>query len=335
MFISMRVILQKDEQIKFIKDILSKISVNEAAKLCGLSERTIRDWRRAKFSMDLELIEKLCKKVNIVFPKDTEIKEDYWYVAHGSSAGGLAVLKKYGRIGGDPDYRKKKWHEWYEKEKVNNPSGLFIRQPISKPTFSEELAEFVGILLGDGGISEAQVHFTFHSEDDREYAIFVVNLIKKLFNVPVGSCRKGEFVHAITYYISRKELVCFCTEKLGLKQGNKVKQQVDIPEWVKNNKSYAIACVRGLVDTDGCIFNHKYKVNGKIYKYKKLSFVSASRPLLSSVYDIMQYNNLHPRLARKQQQGEVDLRLDAIQDMEHYFEIFGSHNPKHLNKYFK
>jgi len=40
-------------------------------------------------------------------------------------------------------------------------------------------------------------------------------------------------------------------ERLGLKCGNKVTQQVGVPNWIQNNTSYTIACVRGLIDTDG------------------------------------------------------------------------------------
>jgi hypothetical protein len=56
----MRILFPKGEQRKFIDRIISKVSVGEAAKLCNLSERTIRDWRREKFLMDQNLVYKLC-----------------------------------------------------------------------------------------------------------------------------------------------------------------------------------------------------------------------------------------------------------------------------------
>ena len=115
---------------------------------------------------------------------------------------------------------------------------------------------------------------------------------------------------------------------LGLLIGNKIKQNLDIPEWIVSRKEYAIACVRGLVDTDGCLIIHKYKVNGKWYLYKKLSFTTASSPLRSTVYRIFQEVGLTPRIAQNR-----DVRIDSQADMKKYFEIIGSHNPKHLNKY--
>ncbi len=324
----MRAFLPKRQQKKFIEKILSQIPIKKAAKLCNLSERTIRDWRREILTMDYAAIQKLCKKINIPLPKNLKTKKRYWYVYNGGSAGGLAVWKKYGIIGGNPKHRKKKWYEWWEREGKYKPHPI-INAPISieKPRCSKELAEFIGIVLGDGGITKYQVTITLHRKDDKEYGEFVTNLIKNLFDVHIGEYLRQ---NAIGYSISRVELVKFCTEKLGLKRGNKIKQQIDIPDWIKQNKQYAIACVRGLIDTDGCVFNHKYKVKEKWYSYKKLSFTSYSKSLRESVFNILKNNGLNPRFAQ-----DKDVRLDSIENMKKYFKIFNSHNPKHLRKYYK
>jgi hypothetical protein len=319
--------LKKNQQRDFINGILSKTSVEEVAKLCNLSTRTIRDWRREKFLIDFKAAKVLSRKTGVKLPSSIRLKDDYWYVSSGSSAGGLAVYKKYGRIGGDPEHRKKKWREWWECEGKHKKHPIIgVAKPIKKPRFSRELAEFVGIVMGDGGITKLQVKITLHYKDDKEYGKFITSLIKKLFDVPVGTCyrKKDSVVH---YIISRSKLVSFCVEKLGLKCGNKIKQQFNIPDWIKINKGYAVACLRGLVDTDGSVFEHRYKSNGKWYCYKKISFTSHSKPLRQSVFNIMRDIGLNPRLA-----GKWDVRLDSIKDVERYFNLVSSHNPKHLNK---
>ena len=322
----MRAFFSKGKQRKFINKILLRITVKKAAKLCNLSERTIRDWRREKFLMNLDALRKICKKTGIKFPSDVELRDDYWYAAHGSSAGGKAMWKKYGRIG-DPEYRKKRWYEWWEREgKYKYHPIISAPLPIKKPRQSEELAEFVGIVLGDGGITQYQVTISFHSVDEKGYSKFVADLIKRLFDVQIGvHYDKNDLEFDLV--ISRSELVRFCIEKLGLKQGNKIKQQVDIPDWIKQNKLYSIACTRGLVDTDGCVFTHRYKVNGKPYNYKKLAFTSYSEPLRQSVFNILKDNGLNPRFAQRK-----DVRFDSIEDMQRYFQLIGSHNPKHLKR---
>ena len=325
----MRVFFSKGAQREFIDKAIPHLSIKEISKLCNLSERTIRDWRREKFSMELGALRKLCRKTGTLFPSDVKLKKDYWYIAHSSSVGGLAMWKKYGSIG-DPEYRKKKWYEWWEREgKFKQHSIINAPLPIKKPRKSEDLAEFVGILLGDGGIAKYQITISFHSIEEKEYSKFVADLIKRLFDIPIG-IQYDKSALSFDLVISRIELVRFCIEKLGLKQGNKIKQQVDIPDWIKQNKLYSIASVRGLIDTDGCIFNHRYKVNGKFYKYKKLAFTSHSEPLRQSVFNILKDNGLNPRLAQKK-----DVRIDSVKDVRRYFQIFNSSNPKNLKKYFK
>ena len=133
---------------------------------------------------------------------------------------------------------------------------------------------------------------------------------------------------ALDIVVSRTRLVQFCVEKLGLVIGNKVKQRVDIPNWIKDNRKFQIACVRGLVDTDGCIFTHRYRSNGRYYSYKKFDYTSVSQPLLRSAYEILKENGLNPRFFRGK-----SIRLDSIEDIRKYFEIFGTSNPKHLRRY--
>ncbi len=320
---------QKGEQKKFIDKVLSKTSVKEVAMLCNVSERTIRDWRREKFLMDFDALCKICKENTIKLPSNIKLKDNYWYVEKGARLGWKAVVSKYGKLPKNERKRKRKWYEWWEKEGKHKFHPVRRTIQIKKPSYSEKLAEFVGIMLGDGGITRYQVKITLHSKDDKEYGEFIKDLLKELFDVYIGSCyRKEELV--VHYIVSRIELVRFCTERLGLKEGNKIKQQIDIPEWIKKNRLYAIACIRGLVDTDGCIFLHRYKVNGKIYNYKKLSFTSYSSPLRQSVFNILKDNGLNPRFAQRK-----DVRLDSTKDIKKYFEIFGSHNPKHLKKWEK
>lgn len=276
--------------------------------------------------MDFSSLNKLCKKIGTSFPKEIKLEERYWYAKKGARAGGFAKYKKYGNVGGNEKYRLRKWFEWWEQEGKYKDFPLARPKEVRKPEYSKELAEFVGIILGDGGISQYQVVVTLHATDDKEYGSFVTKLIKNLFKVPVA-IYPSKKDSVIDYVVSRVELVRFL-EKLGLKQGNKVKHQVDIPDWIRGNNEYSIACVRGLVDTDGCVFTHRYTVKEKVYSYKKLSFTSRSEPLRQSVFQILKDVGLRVRFGTN-----FDVRVDSKEDMEKYFRIVDSHNPKHLKRY--
>jgi intein/homing endonuclease len=171
---------------------------------------------------------------------------------------------------------------------------------------------------------------SLNSIEDADYAKFVTALIKKLFNVPVGIyLDKHDAV--IDLAVSRVELVRFCVEKLGLKIGNKVKQQVDIPDWIKKDKQYLIACMRGLIDTDGSVFLHRYEVNGKWYTYPKVSFANYSLPLLRGVFDTLISLGIKPRMSKDRK----DVRIESQKDVKLYFDLVGTSNVKDLKKYSK
>lgn len=331
MRIDKRIFFPKGEQLIFLDAVQQKLHVDnkELAEIIGKNTRTLADWKREKFSMSFESAKLLSEKSGVMICKEVEVKEAHWYVSAGASAGGLAVYKKYGRIGGNEEERKKKWSIWWEtKGKFEKHPILFITKPIRKPSFSAELAEFVGILLGDGGIAKRQVIVTLHRYDDKEYSEYVRALSEKIFHITPGIYKNKKSL-ADSIVLSRTELVQFCVEKLGLKIGNKVRQQVDVPVWIKNKKSYHIACLRGLVDTDGCVIKHRYVVKGKTYCYKKLSFTNASVPLLKFVFKVLSDLGMSPRDTK----NGKEVRLESRVDMERYFKVVGSNNPKHLNRW--
>lgn len=327
-----RVAFPKGAQARFLSKAKEKLDRpwHKIANLMGITTRTLTDWRREKLTMSFHAVKLISKATNQSLPKHVTVKNPYWYVHKGAKSGGLAVYRKYGRIGGDPVIRQQKWQAWWEKKGQFMPHPiLFNPLPTVKPALSVALAELTGIIMGDGGMTRYQLKITLHHKDDLAYSKYVIALIKKLFSVtPRIHHRPKDSVNNIV--VSRSELIRFLVEKIGLKTGNKVAQQIDIPDWIKKNKNLQRACVRGLVDTDGSVFTHTYKVNGKWYHYKKLVFSSRSRPLLSSVYAILKENGMRPRLIK-----DKEVRLDGENDVGRYFKLISSHNPKHLKRYEK
>jgi len=296
------------------------------AQLIGVHRRTLQDWSKEKYYMPFNVAKAISKKSNIAIPASAYIYKWGDHLQEASCKGGSKTLHKYGKIGGSPKIRKQKWKEWWLRDGQFRRNSILDRKDINKPVKSKELAEFVGVILGDGGISNYQVTVTLHAVDDKKYGIFVASLIKRLFNVPVGMY-KSKTDESITYYVSRAKMVDFCVKSLGLVIGNKVKQQVDIPRWIKNNKEYLVACICGLVDTDGSVFIHKYTVGGKVYKYTKMTFTNNSEPLRVSVFEGLNKLNVPARL-----DNSNNVWIDSREGVEKYFSIIGSHNPKHLDR---
>lgn len=326
-FKSNKVVFRKGTQKKFLQEALRHVSVDNLARLCSLSTRTIRDWKREKFRMDSDALEKICHTVGIQRPENVRFVSRFEHTARAGKKGAVIIMKKYGRIPVNEMIRKKKWKEWWgENGRKKETLGAFMTpKSIKTPKPSVELAEFFGAMMGDGGISQYQAKITLHHIDDLAYCKYLVRQIEKLFGVrPSVYHTPKDSVNDIV--ISRRELVQYLHKK-GLPIGNKVKQQFDIPVWIKRNPTFATACIRGLIDTDGTVFTHKYRVNGKQYAYKKMAFCSRSRPLQLSAAAIIASIGIRARLSR------YEVRIDSKDDVKKYFSIVGSSNPKHLERY--
>lgn len=121
-------------------------------------------------------------------------------------------------------------------------------------TKSIELAEFMGIMLGDGHLRTNGQNYlcvTLHEDET-----LLIEKTEKLCSSLTGKePRKYELKgsRAIQLKVHSKEIVEEL-ENLGLKSGDKVENQVGVPKWIKEEKSYSKACLRGLVDTDGTIY---------------------------------------------------------------------------------
>ena len=316
----------KNDQSKYLMDAKQKLDISwkKIANILHIHQRTLRDWVREEFKMSHKSL-KILEKITKIKAHDYIIVDFNKHLSRISSLGGKANLMKNKLIGGDKLNRKEKWYEWYEKggkEKLRKSRIINI----NIPEFSVDLAEFVGIMLGDGGIAPHHISVTLNSLDEKKYSTFIIKLIKNLFNVTPKIYFKKES-HALDIVVHRKLLVDFCLE-IGLKKGNKIKQNIDIPDWIKSNQDFAKSCLCGLFDTDGSVYKHSYFSKGKKYSYTKISFSSASPLLISSVSEILKNIGFYARIGRQC----LSVHIDSRKDVDRFVSLIGTHNPKHKMK---
>lgn len=197
------------------------------------------------------------------------------------------------------------------------------RKIVKLPDHSEQLAEFFGIMIGDGGIGNPwQAIITLNSIADKDYSAFLIDLCERLFGI-VPAVRKRKNCNALVHVLTSISLVDFLIEN-GLKRGDKIKAGLSIPGWILAKREYRIACIRGLMDTDGCIYIHKHKVADKRYQNIGLNFCSYSPALISQFKEIFEEFNL---LLHSNQAGN-NLFLYKERDITRYFKVFGTSNTR-------
>ncbi len=142
------------------------------------------------------------------------------------------------------------------------------------------LAEFIGICLGDGNLLAEDKHYgvriILDFKHDPKYVKYVSQIMKLILKRdPAIQAVSGTKVLSIWGNCIPDFLI-----SKGLIPGDKVKNQIGVPKWIKDNDLFAISCLKGLIDTDGSIHIHKKS------KGINIKFSSASYQLISDFKEI-------------------------------------------------
>lgn len=172
------------------------------------------------------------------------------------------------------------------KEKINKPLKL---------KKNEDLAELICIILGDGHLHKkgekkyknSLLSISLNRVDELEYVHYVKNLMQKVFKIsPDLVPRKNSKSVDIKLY---GDGLIETLKRLGLMTGDKVQNQVCVPQWIKKDQEWiernreewifkysplVIRGLKGLVDTDGTIYVDKKN------KSIGIGFRNASLPLI-------------------------------------------------------
>lgn len=201
---------------------------------------------------------------------------------------------------------------------------------ISIPKRDENFAEFIGIVLGDGNIfsyrrgkkiSVHSVRIAGSSEVDKDYIEnFVAPLSERLFGLKSNIVvhKKFNCVYAVLYSVQLVEFL----SKHGLKPGNKIKNNVTIPRWIWKNDKFIKACIRGLIDTDGSLYE---LTSQGLYQ---LNFKNKNMLLLKDTRKAFLKLGFHVSRISKNN----SIYLTRKEDLKKFYNEIGSNNPKNIIK---
>lgn len=182
-------------------------------------------------------------------------------------------------------------------------------------SYTSDLAEFFGIMLGDGHISHFQTVVSLGTKEE-EYAFYVKNLIKKIFGAfPKISIRKTEYRDVylgsteVTKWLKREGLV-----------SNKVLLQVGIPKWIRSKNIFMERFIRGFFDTDGSVYGLKFGM--------QISFTNYSRPILESLHSMLFALGYKPS-----EISSNKIYLTRVSDVKRFFRKMCPKNQKHQKRF--
>ncbi len=159
-----------------------------------------------------------------------------------------------------------------------------VEKEIKIPKKDKILAELVGTILGDGCVSAYtankngvyQVRIAGNYIKDYDYIVnYLKPLVENIFNIN-AHIHKSKYFNGIYLTLIGKNLVRFFNN-IGIKSGDKIKNRVGIPIWIKKDKKLLKSCIRGLFDTDGCLYELRPHWPGIF----QLSFKNHNKKLLN------------------------------------------------------
>lgn len=325
----MRVRFLEGTQSSFLNKVKDSCGISwpEIACVCKVHRRTLFDWRRDKYQMGAAALQLLKRRYEIIVPK-MEVLPDTWHLKDAARLGAIRHNELYGNPGtfegrkkggtvsalkfkNDPEYAKR--------------LGFILRKQVIHPRKSALLAEFLGIVLGDGSITTSQVRIYVNSKTDRDYAYFIKKTVASLFNI--NATITGKSKNCFDIVISSRNLVDFLVD-CGLKKGDKILSGVDVPEWILKDREFSKSCLRGLMDTDGGIFFHNHVTKGIRYRHMGICFTSHSKLILNSAYKTMRNFSINCKT-----DGKRHVMIYNRDEVEKYMDVIGSHNYKHIKRF--
>ncbi len=197
-----------------------------------------------------------------------------------------------------------------------------------------KLAEIVGIMLGDGCLykekrrNRYQTIICFHKEE-KDYLKHVKNLFEEYFRYKFCITEiKHEMLLRNSSFFVGKSLI-----DSGLSSGNKVDNESIIPSWIFQDKRLIIEVIRGLFDTDGCVYR-------KYDNYAQIHFKFGCPELTESLHSAIKEMGFNP--TRIQKGYNKDKRtyfwkfyLSRQNEIENFFGEIEPKNPKHVIRYEK
>lgn len=195
------------------------------------------------------------------------------------------------------------------------------RKQIKHPNPSELLAEFIGIFLGDGSFgTKYQIVISWNHKCEQDYAKHIQEMVRKLFGLESRIRIRKEYGSA-EIVISSSNLVDYIRELTGIKAGG-AKNLFKLPAWLSRNKRYKTGFLRGLFDSEGCIYQHKYYSNAKAYSYVKIAVTNYCDEILSVFQDFLKSLKIDSIKYRNR------IHVYSDKDTKRFFSLIGSNNGK-------
>lgn len=184
---------------------------------------------------------------------------------------------------------------------------------------SEELAEEIGVHMGDGCLSYNKNYFSVkcNKKEEGYFIDCLFGLYKRVYNLDLKLIR----LKSVSGFETYSRAICeFKNKIIGLPYGEKV-EKLNIPKSIietKNKKIY-LSFIRGLFDTDGCIYL-------RYNRYPVISITIKSKVFINQLADMFKKLGFIPTVYK------WTLTLNGPTMLNKWIKEIYSNNPKNIDR---
>lgn len=197
----------------------------------------------------------------------------------------------------------------------------------------ERIAEFIGIMLGDGNLGvynsakynkkQYRVRISLDSRN-KNYLEYIKILFQEVLRITPRIHFKSK-ENAVDIGTYKKEKFLFVRDELGLVESPKI-NKMKIPENYFKREFFAFI-LRGLFDTDGCL--SVFKNNGRLYP--RIEIKICPSPAQKQFVEILKELKFSYRLQNLDKDW-IRIRISGKDELKRWFDVVGSANKIHLDK---
>ncbi len=198
--------------------------------------------------------------------------------------------------------------------KIDNFKQWRKNHPVlyTKISRNGDLAEYIGVVLGDGNIEKFPRTERITIIGDTRKMGFVVRyaiLTEKLFcKRPTVAKLKDSNGVRISLYQK------FMARRLGIPTGNRKNFPYKLPSWIARNENYLLRFLRGLFEAEGSLSIH---VPTCTYNF---AFSNLNQHLLLIVRDALRKLEFHPEVRHNAIRIRKKAEVERLRDMLHFRE---------------
>jgi hypothetical protein len=316
--VPLRVVFPPRGQRSFMEEVKkrSRLSLRQLfllyRKRLGVSYSAMKRYRREESLIPLHFVKKLCGIAGLSFEslEIIELLPENWGRIKGGKRGIEVMLLKH----------REKLREWRAKGGEAVHKNL-LQGPAKKaflPYLNEKLAELIGIHLGDGTLTKYFLKISQDPRYDLLYVSYIKTLVEDLFEV-LPAIRQEKGRNLIYIQLFSKTACEYLHNEWNLPYGDKIRGKVAIPDVIMKNRNMAIACLRGLIDTDGSISKDGNSISIRFSSYNKTLVDQVER--IGRSLGVFTFRN------------PMETGTRSWSKVKNYFRIVGSSNLRHIARF--